>query len=277
MVIEPLLSVLQYPEIDPEIFRIGPFALRWYSLAYIAGIILGWWWMARYTKLQPTPFSRRDVDDFVLWVTLGIILGGRLGYVLFYNLPYYAENPGEIFMVWQGGMSFHGGLLGVILAIYLFTKRRGIDIYGFSDYIACVVPIGLFFGRVANFINGELWGAPSNLPWAMAFPGAGPEPRHPTQLYEAFLEGLVLFMVLNFMMRKTHARLFPGMVLGMFFVGYGAFRYFIEFVRVPDAHLGYLWGVITMGQLLSLPMILFGVYLIAGSRKRAADRLDKKK
>ncbi|HXV73663.1 MAG TPA: prolipoprotein diacylglyceryl transferase [Sphingomonadales bacterium] len=266
---DAILPVLGYPEIGPEIFRIGPFALRWYSLAYVAGILLGWWWMARFTKIHSPPFTRRDVDDFVLWVAAGIILGGRIGYVLFYNPGYYLAHPSEILMVWGGGMSFHGGLLGVILAILWFTRKRGLNVFSFSDYIACVVPFGLFFGRIANFINGELWGRASDVPWAMVFPDAGSEPRHPSQLYEAALEGAVLFAVLNYFMLRTNARAFPGMINGMFFVLYGVFRYAIEFVRVPDEQLGQLWGVITMGQLLSLPMIAFGLWLIATSRRRA--------
>jgi phosphatidylglycerol---prolipoprotein diacylglyceryl transferase len=264
------LPVLNYPHIDPEIFRVGPFALRWYSLAYVAGIMLGWWWMARFTTRHPTPFTRRDVDDFVVWVALGIILGGRIGYVLFYNLDFYLGHPSQILKVWEGGMSFHGGLLGVILAIVLFTRRRKINLFSFADYIACVVPFGLFFGRLANFINGELWGRVSDVPWAMVFPGAGDLPRHPSQLYEAALEGGVLFAVLNFFMLRTNARAFPGMINGMFFVLYGVFRYLVEFIRVPDEQVGLLWGSISMGQLLSLPMIGFGLWLIVSSRRRAA-------
>jgi len=272
-VFDALFPVLDYPQIDPEIFRVGPFALRWYSLAYVAGIVLGWWWLGRFTRKHQAPFTSRDVDDFVVWVALGIILGGRLGYVLFYNLDFYLANPSEILKVWEGGMSFHGGLLGVTLAIFLFTKRRKLNIFTFSDSIACAVPFGLFFGRVANFINGELWGRTGDVPWAMVFPGAGDLPRHPSQLYEAALEGVVLFAVLNFFMLRTNARAFPGMINGLFFVLYGVFRYAVEFIRVPDEQLGLLWDTVSMGQLLCLPMIAFGVWLIASSRKRAAPPL----
>lgn len=263
---------LPYHNIDPEIFRIGPVVLRWYSLAYILGILLGWWYLAKLSMRKHAPYTRQDADDFVLWATFGIILGGRLGYVLFYRPGFYADNPAEILQVWDGGMSFHGGLLGVILAIWWFTKRRDIPIRAFADYIACVVPIGLFFGRLANFINGELWGAPSNLPWAMVFPSGGPEPRHPTQVYEALLEGVVIFLVLNWLLRRTAAVRMPGLITGSFFVLYGVFRYLIEFVRVPDAHLGYLGGIISMGQILSLPMIAFGLYLILSARQKAQKK-----
>ena len=261
------IAVLEYHNIDPEIFRIGPVAIRWYSLSYIAGLIFMWWWLAKAARREGTPFTRLQVDDFVLWAFAGVFLGGRLGYVLFYNLEYYLSNPFEILNFLAGGMSFHGGLVGVTLAIILFAKRRKINVFSFADYVATAVPMGLFFGRVANFINGELYGAPSNLPWAMPFPGGGPEPRHPSQLYEAFLEGLVLFFLLNFLIRRTSAAKFPGMTVGAFFIGYGFFRYLIEFVRVPDEHLGRLWDVISMGQLLSLPMILFGLWLIVRSKK----------
>ena len=260
-------AVLDYHNIDPEIFRIGPVALRWYSLAYIFGLIFMWWWLAKATRRENTPFDRLQVDDFVLWAFAGVFLGGRLGYVLFYNLDYYLANPIDILNFMAGGMSFHGGLVGVTLAIIFFARRKKINVFSFADYVATAVPMGLFFGRVANFINGELWGAPSNLPWAMKFPTGGDVGRHPSQLYEAFLEGLVLFFFLNFLMNRTGASRFPGMIVGVFFIGYGFFRYLIEFVRVPDEHLGLLWGAISMGQLLSLPMILFGLWLVLRSKK----------
>lgn len=271
-----LIAVLEYHNIDPDIFRIGPIAVRWYSLAYVLGLLGGWWWMAKYTKLEGTPYTRLQLDEFAFLALLGVILGGRLGYVLFYKPLDYLADPISIFKIWEGGMSFHGGLLGVMLAIWYFTKTRKISIFRFSDYVACTVPIGLFFGRVANFINGELWGAPSDLPWAMKFPSGGDVGRHPSQLYEAALEGLVLFVFLNVLMRRTGARHFPGMIVGTFFLGYGAFRYFIEFVRVPDEHLGRLWDVISMGQLLSLPMIAFGIYLILRAVKKGPEYLTKK-
>lgn len=267
--LELILPAIPYPQLDPEIIRIGPFALRWYSLAYVMGILLGWLWLIRFTKTHPTPFKRIDIDDFVIWATAGIIIGGRIGYILLYNPKYYYTHPHEILMVWQGGMSFHGGLLGTVIAILWFASKRNINVYRFSDYIACAVPFGLFLGRIANFINGELWGRPSKLPWAMIFPGAGLEPRHPSQLYEALFEGAVLFLVLNYFMFYTKIRNFPGMINGMFFVIYGVFRYGLEFLRTPDEQIGYLWGFITMGQALSLPMIGFGLWLVLTSKKRA--------
>lgn len=268
MIFDPLFAVLEYHNIDPEILRFGPIAIRWYSLAYVAGLFGGWWWMTKYTKYEDTPYFRLQLDEFAFFALLGVILGGRLGYILFYKPMDYLADPISIFKVWEGGMSFHGGLLGVMLAIWYFTKSRKISIHRFSDYVACTVPIGLFFGRVANFINGELWGGPSDLPWAMKFPTGGDIGRHPSQLYEAGLEGLTLFIVLNFLMRRTAARFYPGMIVGCFFVGYGFFRYLIEFVRVPDEFLGRLWNVISMGQLLSLPMMAFGLYLILRAVKK---------
>lgn len=277
MILQTALAVLEYHNIDPELFRWGPIAVKWYSLAYIGGWLGGWWWMARYAKKGGTPYTNAQLYDFSAFALLGIILGGRLGYVLFYKPMAYLADPISIFKVWEGGMSFHGGLLGVIAAIFFFTRSRKIDIYGFSDYMACTVPIGLFLGRVANFINGELWGAPSNLPWAMKFPAGGNIPRHPSQLYEALLEGVMLFVVLNLLMTKTRARHYPGMIVGLFFVGYGFSRYALEFIRVPDEFLGKLWGIISMGQLLSLPMIAFGLFLVLRAQRRGPQPLPKPK
>jgi len=264
---EPLIAVLEYHGISDEIFRIGPVALRWYSLSYVAGILGGYFLMRNSATYKATPYSIQQLDEFAFFGAMGVLLGGRLGYVFFYKPLDYLNDPLSILKVWEGGMSFHGGLLGVMLGIWYFTKSRKISIHRFSDYVACVVPIGLFFGRVANFINGELWGAESDLPWAMKFPTGGNVGRHPTQLYEAMLEGMVLFLVLNFLMRRTHARHYPGMIVGSFFMGYGFFRYMIEFVRVPDAQYGYFWDLISMGQILSLPMMAFGAYLILRAKK----------
>lgn len=276
MTFPTLFAVMEYHNIDPEIFRIGPIALKWYSMAYIGGLLGGWWWMIKFTKVKDTPFSRLQVDEFAFSALLGVILGGRLGYVLFYKPMEYLNDPISIFKVWEGGMSFHGGLIGVMLAIWWFTRTRKISIHRFSDYMACTVPIGLFFGRVANFINGELWGAPSDAAYAMKFPTGGDVGRHPSQLYEAFLEGIVLFAVCNFLMRRTKALFYPGMTVGVFFVGYGFFRYIVEFVRMPDEHLGKLWGFISMGQLLSLPMIAFGLYLILRAVKKGPQTFKAK-
>lgn len=257
------LAAIPFPTIDPVLIEIGPFAIRWYALAYIAGLVLGWLYAARLAGRAAlwggrSPFSRADIDDFLVWAALGIILGGRLGYVLFYNLPHYLAAPLDVLAVWHGGMSFHGGLLGIGAAIWLFAWRRGLPILGLMDLSAAVGTIGLFFGRLANFINGELYGRVTDLPWGVVFPHAGPAPRHPTQLYEALLEGLVLFLILNYLVHRRRALARPGLVIGVFLIGYGLARSGVELVRLPDPQLGYLWGSVTMGMALSLPMILLG-------------------
>jgi phosphatidylglycerol---prolipoprotein diacylglyceryl transferase len=259
---------LAFPHIDPVAIQLGPLAIRWYALAYISGILLGWRYAIHLAARPPMVLSREAIDDFIVWVTLGIILGGRLGYVFFYKPGYFLFNPLEALYVWQGGMSFHGGLVGVLLAIYLFARRRGIPVLALGDIVASVVPIGLFFGRVANFINGELYGRPADVPWAMVFPGGGPSPRHPSQLYEACLEGILLFLVLAWFARKPEWRARPGRVGGIFLTGYALARIVAEIFREPDAHLGFLLGGTTMGQLLSLPMLLAGCYLIVSGAKR---------
>lgn len=268
----PLL-VLPFPAIDPVIIEVGPLALRWYALAYIVGIILAWRYMRALilneslwgSSSRPT---LADMDDFVLWGTLGIIVGGRLGYVLFYNPAYYFANPGEMLAVWTGGMSFHGGFAGTVIAMVLFAWRRGLSIWTLFDLAGCAAPIGLFFGRVANFINAELWGRPADVPWAFVFPGAGPEPRHPSQLYEAALEGVVLFLVLRLLSNRFMLLKKPGFLAGAFAFGYGVARSIAELFRVPDAHIGYLSGVFTMGMLLSLPMILAGLAVMIWASNR---------
>lgn len=263
----PTLALV-FPHIDPIAIEIGPFAVRWYALAYIAGILLGWRYAILLAARPPVFLSREAIDDFIVWVTLGIILGGRLGYVLFYKPLYYLANPLEALYVWQGGMSFHGGLIGVLLAIGLFARRRGIPLMALGDLVAAVTPIGLFFGRLANFINGELFGRPSDVPWAMVFPGGGPWPRHPSQLYEAALEGLVLFLLLACMARRREWRAYPGRIGGLFLAGYAVARIVSEMFREPDAHLGFLLGGVTMGQILSLPMLIVGLYLIVSGTRR---------
>ena len=260
--------VIPFPNIDPVLISIGPLAIRWYSLAYIAGLLLGWRLLRRLARRAPRGADDAAVDDFLVWAILGVILGGRLGYVVFYNFAYFFENPLDIFAVWRGGMSFHGGLLGVAAAIVLFSRKRGLNLLGVCDLIALVAPIGLFFGRVANFINGELFGRATDVPWAMVFPRGGPAPRHPSQLYEAALEGLVLFLILLAVDRLTGARARHGLLIGIFLTGYGAFRFFIELFREPDAHLGFLFAGATMGQILSLPLLAFGLYLIAAAVRR---------
>ena len=268
-----MLLTLPYPQIDPIAVELGPLALRWYGLAYIAGLVLGWQYCKALTARTPDDaLSRAAFDDFLLWATLGVLLGGRLGYVVFYQPGHFLEHPAQAVMLWQGGMSFHGGLLGVVAAIVLFARKRGLRLLAFADIIACAAPIGLFFGRVANFINGELWGRPApDVPWAMVFPTGGPIARHPSQLYEALLEGVVLFAVL-FLMQRRGWLASPGVATGIFVAGYGVARFIVEFFRAPDPFLGYLALGATMGQLLSLPMILAGAGLIAWGvrRERAA-------
>lgn len=264
--------VIAFPIIDPVLFEIGPFALRWYALAYIAGLLGGWWYVrhsVRQPKFWPTggaPYTTADMDDFLTWATLGVIVGGRLGYVLFYSPAQYLADPISILYVWQGGMSFHGGLLGVILAMILFARAHGASALSLFDIIGAAAPIGLFFGRIANFINAELWGRPTDVPWAMVFPTADDQPRHPSQLYQAFGEGLVLFIICFIAIRMGGLKR-PGFVGGLFTAGYGIARFLAEYVRAFDAHIGLIGGFITMGQLLSLPMIASGLILILLSRR----------
>jgi len=268
------ISVLPFPAIDPVLVSIGPFAVRWYALAYICGILLGWLYARTIIANQrlwggPAPFTATDFDDFVLWVTLGIILGGRVGYVLFYNFDFFIAHPLEMLEVWKGGMSFHGGFLGCVLAVVLFGLKRKISILSLGDITCAVAPIGLFFGRLANFVNSELWGRPTDVPWAMVFPSpeAGPWPRHPSQLYEAALEGLVLFCVLAVLVRAGALKR-PGLILGAFAIGYAVARSVCELFREPDAQLGFLWGGMTMGMLLSVPLLIAGICLVAFALRR---------
>ena len=266
----------EFPAIDPIAFQIGPLAIRWYALAYLGGILLGWAYadrLARQTALWPQgkpPCTPDQISDFVTWVTLGIILGGRLGYVLFYNAPYYLFHPLEILSVWQGGMSFHGGLIGVALAILIFTRRNAISLGSFADMVASVVPIGLLFGRLANFINGELWGRVTTSPLGMVFPNGGPLPRHPSQLYEAGLEGVALLALLFVAGRFMRGLTRPWLISGLFGVWYGASRIFVEMFREPDAQIGFLVGGVTMGMVLSLPLVLGGAGLIVMALRKPA-------
>lgn len=264
-----MMFVIPFPTIDPVLIEIGPIVIRWYALAYLVGLIGGWQMIMKLADNSGGKVSRQDGDDFLVWATLGVVLGGRLGYVLFYRPGFYFENPAEILVVWQGGMSFHGGIAGVIVAAIWYARKREIDMLVFGDLIARVAPIGLFFGRLANFINGELYGRVSDVPWAMVFPTSGPEPRHPSQLYEAVLEGLVLFIILNLVGRSAWAKARPGVITGGFLVGYGGFRFLVEFVREPDAHLGVLLDLMTMGQILSVPMIIAGVGFILYAMRKA--------
>jgi phosphatidylglycerol:prolipoprotein diacylglycerol transferase len=258
-----------FPDFDPVLIQIGPFAIRWYALAYIAGILLGWRYAAALVRRPSLAPSRGPVatvpqiDDLVLWITLGVILGGRLGYIAFYKPDTIWTDPAEILMIWRGGMSFHGGALGVLVAIMLFARNQKIDTLRLLDVVAAVQPIGQFFGRIANFINGELWGRPTTAPWGIVFPGAGPYPRHPSQLYEAALEGLVLFLVLAWAV-WGRAKLLDrrGVVAGMFMLGYGLIRSVLETVREPDEYMPIFPFGLTMGMMLSLPMAAVGAYLI---------------
>ena len=262
--------------LDPVALHLGFFDLRWYSLAYLAGIFIGYWYLLKLLAQPGAPMARRHADDLVFYAALGIILGGRLGYVLFYNLGYYIQHPVEVLRLWDGGMSFHGGLIGTVLGILYLSWKEKLPALRIHDYVACVAPIGLFFGRLANFVNHELWGAPTNVPWAIRFPEVvagmtilGP-PRHPSQLYEAVLEGLVLFAILSWMFHKTHARYEPGKLVGAFGLFYGLFRFLVEFVREPDPQLTEFARQtgLHMGQWLSLPLILGGIWLMWTAKAR---------
>jgi phosphatidylglycerol:prolipoprotein diacylglycerol transferase len=269
----PMLA-LPFPMVDPVLIAVGPFAIRWYALAYIAGLIGGWWLARRVAADQTSwggvsPMRPNDIDDVIVWVALGVVFGGRIGYVLFYDPVRFAANPLDALYIWRGGMSFHGGMLGTIAALLLFARSRGIPMLSMLDVAAIATPIGLFFGRLANFINSELWGRVTDVPWAFVFPNGGPLPRHPSQLYEAGLEGIVLFAVLLFAWRRGALR-YPGTIGGLFVGGYGLARIVSEFFREPDAHIGYLTGGLTMGMLLSLPMLLVGAIAVFVARRRGA-------
>jgi phosphatidylglycerol:prolipoprotein diacylglycerol transferase len=269
-----MIPVLLFPQFDPVIVQLGPLSIRWYALAYILGLVIGWRVVRRLVQTPPAVATPLQVDDFLTWATLGVVLGGRLGYVLFYQPGIYLAHPLSIFAVWEGGMSFHGGMLGVAIAIIVFCWRNAIPLLGFADRIAVVAPLGLGFGRIANFINGELWGrpAPDWLPWAMIFPHAGMVPRHPSQLYQAVLEGLVLFTVMAVLARRQELRARFGTLTGVFLSGYAIARIIGEFFREPDAFLGFLAFGTTMGQILSIPMLLAGLWLIWRARPARPGR-----
>jgi phosphatidylglycerol:prolipoprotein diacylglycerol transferase len=272
-------QAVAFPDLglDPIIFEIGWFKLRWYSIAYLAGVIVGYYYLLRLIKQPGAPMARRHADDLIFYAAMGIILGGRLGYVLFYNLDYYLANPVDILKAWDGGMSFHGGVIGTSLGILYLARKNGLNWLRVHDYVACCVPFGLFFGRLANFVNQELWGAPTNVAWAVRFQELdafgqltlGP-PRHPTQLYEAILEGLLLFAILWAMFWKSDSRYQPGKLVGAFLFFYGLFRFLVEFVREPDSQLVEFAEAtgMHMGQWLSLPMILGGAWLMLTAKKR---------
>lgn len=276
------LLALPFPMIDPVLISVGPFSIRWYALAYVGGIVAGWWLARRIAAAKEywggvSPMRAEDIDDVIVWAALGIVLGGRLGYVLFYNPAFYLSHPSEIFVLWHGGMSFHGGFLGTILALLLFARARSIPMLSMLDVAAVVTPIGLFLGRIANFINSELWGrTAADVPWAFVFPNGGPLPRHPSQLYEGTLEGIVLFAILLAMWRKGALK-YPGMIGGMFVFGYGIARIVSEFFREPDAHIGYLTGGLTMGMLLSIPMLAVGLGAMWFAKRRGAMKFQPPK
>lgn len=274
---------IAFPVIDPVALQLGPLSVKWYGLAYVVGLLGGWWYARRLVSSEPLWAGRArpkadELDDMLLFVALGVVLGGRLGFVLFYDLARYLARPQDILAIWQGGMSFHGGLIGATLGLWLFARRRSYPALAVFDIAAAVVPIGLFLGRIANFINAELWGRPApDVPWAMVFPGGGPLPRHPSQLYEAFSEGLLLFILLALLVRAGGLKR-PGLVAGVFGMGYAVARIVCEFFREPDAQLGFLFGTsvdalsggITMGMLLSLPLFAAGLVLVLRARRGAA-------
>jgi phosphatidylglycerol:prolipoprotein diacylglycerol transferase len=274
------------PAIDPVAISIGPVAVRWYGLAYFAGILIGWWYARRLVSNErlwggrPAPLTRADIDDFLVWLVIGIVVGGRIGYAIFYQPGHFLDDPFAALKLWEGGMAFHGGLAGVIAAMMVFALIKKIPMLSLFDVCAASVTFGIFFGRLANFINGELWGRVTDVPWGVVFCNdailavhgecpAGSLPRHPSQLYEAALEGLVLFVVLRILTHSFGSLRYPGLTGGTFIAGYGLARILVEFVREPDAQLGYLAGPLTMGMLLSLPMVAIGIVAIAFAFRRA--------
>ncbi len=262
------MLALAFPPLDPVAVHFGPIMIRWYAIAYVIGFILGWRWALRLAEKNPTGPSPQLFDDYLTWAVIAVILGGRTGYILFYNFDSFLAQPSEMYKIWHGGMSFHGGMLGVILAAYIFAKHAKIRFFAFTDILACVAPIGLGFGRIANFVNGELYGRPSDVPWAVIFPRGGDVPRHPSQLYESFLEGLVLFLLLNWIQKLPRSSQQPGIVSGWFLILYGFFRFMVEFVRQPDSQLGFLYAGATMGQMLCIPMMIIGVGILTWAMRQ---------
>lgn len=270
-------SIMPFPNIDPVAFNLGPLPIHWYGIAYVFGIMLGWYYartLSLADRLWPhhkSPITPVHLDDFIVWAAAGIVLGGRIGYILFYDMGAVVANPIRALQIWNGGMSFHGGLIGTTIAMVLFARRNGIAVWSMFDIIAAVAPIGLFFGRLANFVNGELWGRFTDVPWAVVFPTGGPFARHPSQLYEAGLEGIVLLMILAILIYGFKALKRPGTVTGVFICGYALSRIFVEFFREPDAQIGYLAGDwLTMGMVLSTPMFLLGVWAVLRARRASA-------
>ncbi len=268
----PLL--IAYPVIDPVLVHLGPLPIRWYALGYIGALVFGWLGARLLVSREGLWGGRAhatllSIDDLVVYMAAGIILGGRIGYILFYNLPFYLDHPLETLVVWKGGMAFHGGLLGATLAMALFARRRGLPLLAVSDMVSPVVPVGIVLVRLANFIKPELWGRPTDVPWAMIFPGSDEQPRHPSQLYEAGLEGVALLVILTLVVRAGGLKR-EGLVTGLFCVGYGVARITCEFFREPDPQLGFLFAHATMGMALSTPLVLFGLWLILRARRAPA-------
>ncbi len=261
------LQAIPYPNISPVFFEIGPLQFRWYGLMYLIGLTAAYLLIKRKVARQGLAMSKDQIYDMVVWAALGVFIGGRLGYTLFYNFAYYVQHPLKIVAVWEGGMSFHGGLLGTIVSLVWFSKRQGIPVYTIADLAAAVTPIGLGFGRLGNFINGELYGRATDVDWCMVFPSGGPDCRHPSQLYEAGLEGVLLFTVLWAIGRKPTP---PGTVFWSFITGYGLCRLTVELFREPDAHIGFIFGSLSMGQILSLPMVVIGVFMLSLGYQRQA-------
>ncbi len=269
------MFAIPFPPLDPVAVELGPIQIRWYALAYLAGFLLGWRYCLSLADRAPLRPDRQDIDEFLTWAVIGTILGGRIGFVIFYDVQGFLAEPLSALRIWEGGMAFHGGLIGVALALLLFSWRRGISPFALGDLVAAAAPIGLFFGRIANFVNNELWGRPTDLPWGVVFP-IPPQwqpylpivPRHPSQLYEAFLEGIVLFVVCLVLIRRDGVRRRPGMVAGTFLAGYGVARFLVEFVRQYDPRFDLFLGVFTTGQLLSVPMIAIGLGLVLWARRR---------
>jgi len=271
------MLALVFPPLEPVAVSFGPFAIRWYALAYLAGFLLGWRYCLYLARQNPKGPTAEMYDEFLTWAVIGTVIGGRLGYILLYQADYYFAHPWEMLQVWHGGMSFHGGMMGVIGSAWMFARKHKIHFFAFTDILACVTPIGLALGRLANFVNGELYGRPTDLPWGVVFPRGGEAPRHPSQLYEASMEGVVLFLLLFALSRQKKFRAREGFLSGVFLFGYGLFRFLAEALREPDAQLGILAGGLTMGQWLCIPMVMYGCYLILRSEKRTKRRAKTSK
>jgi phosphatidylglycerol:prolipoprotein diacylglycerol transferase len=265
-----MVQALDFPDISPILFSIGPIAIRWYSIAYLLGIFIGWFLICKQIDKKKTVLTREILEDYIFWLVVGIVLGGRFAYVLFYAFDYFIQNPVDIFKVWQGGMSFHGGLIGVIIVSFIFSRKHKIRFLELTDLLAMVAPIGLFFGRIANFINDELWGRVAyDVPWAVKFPNGGGLPRHPSQIYEALLEGVLLFVIIQLLAKNENVYKRKGIISGLFVIFYALFRMFVEQFREPDQQLGFIFGHITMGQILSFPMILIGLLVMYVANKNS--------